>query len=274
MKLNWLRATMLTVEGDALSADRLEGLSLDEVRAVRLPVGQGTGSVGELFDVVEDGQAAVTIVGDMRNVQGIGRGQRSGELIVRDAYGPFLGAGMSGGSIEVSGAPGDWIGAGMSGGEIRALDDAGHHLGAALPGARLGMTGGTIVVYGAAGEGIGERMRRGLIVVALGSGPSLGRGMIAGTIATFGPASPYPGLGMKRGTIVLLGRSAPELLPSFAPAGEFRLPFVGLLLRRVGQEYGIGDSPEISVGPLRRYNGDLAEGGLGEILVRPAAGGG
>jgi formylmethanofuran dehydrogenase subunit C len=74
---------------------------------------------------------------------------------------------------------------------------------------------------------------------------------------------------MKRGTLVLpaLDRASLDcLLPTFALAGSFSLPFLSLHGRQLG-EWGFAVPQAVFTGRLERYNGDLAVGGQGEILV-------
>ncbi len=91
--------------------------------------------------------------------------------------------------------------------------------------------------------------------------------MVAGTIVGFGRVGSGTGSGMKRGTIALLGEEEPELLPTFAGSGRHRLPFLAIYLRRL-RELGFRVPGGAFAGDVRRYNGDLAAGGQGEILVR------
>jgi formylmethanofuran dehydrogenase subunit C len=111
-------------------------------------------------------------------------------------------------------------------------------------------------------------MRRGVIAISGSAGAGLGRGMIAGTIVALGNVGGRVGAGMKRGTLVLpaLDRdSMDHLLPTFALAGSFSLPFLSLYGRQLG-EWGFALAQAVFTARLERYNGDLAVGGQGEIL--------
>jgi len=126
------------------------------------------------------------------------------------------------------------------------------------------MSGGLILIGGKAGERAGERMRRGMIVVSGPSGDYAGTGMIAGTLVLLGKTGHLPGYLMRRGTIVL-GRGAQSLSPSFADCGNHELAFAALLgSRLVELEVKTG---KLFKSPLRRYAGDLAALGKGEILL-------
>jgi formylmethanofuran dehydrogenase subunit C len=258
----------LPVEADQFVPTTFLGLSVDAVSRLALHVGNAPASLGELFDVEDDGRDVLTLEGDLRHVRGVGRGMTEGSLVVRGAAGLFLGAGMTGGAIEVFGDVGDWAGAAMEGGRLHVHGHAGRSLGAAFPGARLGMRGGIILVDGSAGEEVGTQMRRGLLAVAGSTGGGLGRGMVAGSVFVFGEVDGHPGLGLKRGTIAILGERPPALLPSFADAGVFRFPFLAVYLKRLAG-WGFAVPGAVSTGQARRYNGDLSAGGIGEILLRP-----
>ena len=136
------------------------------------------------------------------------------------------------------------------------------------------MNRGTIIIEGNAGNEVGERMRRGLIVILGDAGDFLGANMIAGTIVVFGKAGEGPGAGMKRGSIVLLGGGQsgalplqpPQLLPTFRYDCTYNPTFLRVYLRAL-RRYGVEVGEEYITGNYRRYNGDIAELGKGEILV-------
>jgi formylmethanofuran dehydrogenase subunit C len=131
------------------------------------------------------------------------------------------------------------------------------------------MREGVILVEGSVGDDVGLAMRRGLIAITGAAGDGLGRAMIAGSIFTFGTVGHLAGAGMKRGTLALFGLpdpSNPDLLPTFAPSGRSRPPFVTLYLRRLRQ-WGFPVPEPAFSGMLERYNGDLVERGQGEVLI-------
>ena len=74
---------------------------------------------------------------------------------------------------------------------------------------------------------------------------------------------------MKRGTLALFGPS-PRLLPTFAASGRDRPPFLTVYLRKL-REWGVPVPDPAFSGPVLRYNGDRAERGQGEILLRDGA---
>lgn len=271
MRLRWLDSTTLPCEAPGLTPERLLGMSPDDVRRLSARVGNAGVELGELFDCGDDSSTDLTFEGDLRPVRKLGENLASGRIVIHGQAGPFLGLGMTCGAIEVFGSAGDWAGAAMGGGLLRIRGDAGRSLGSGLPGARLGMKDGVILVDGSVGDEAGARLRRGLIAVGGSVGRGLGRGMIAGTIFAFGPVGDYPGIGMKRGTIGLFAKETPRLLPSFLSAGSYRVPFLTIYLRRLA-ELGFAPARGVSAGAVERYNGDIADHGIGEVLLAGSAG--
>lgn len=270
LTLRWKDATRLPVEAEALRPDAFAGLSASDVSRIRLPLGNTTAEVGELFATDGDpDDGHIILEGDLRPIRAIGAGLASGRITVRGDVGPRSGLGMSGGTLAIEGSAGPYAGAEMSGGLLRIAGDAGHGLGAALPGSRRGMTEGVILVRGSAGDDVGLAMRRGLIAVGGQVGVGAGRWMIAGSLFAFGPVGPTVGMGMKRGTIALFGVPTPAdpgLLPTFAPSGRDRPPFLTVYLKELAA-WGFDVPAPVFSGRLSRYNGDRADRGQGEILV-------
>jgi formylmethanofuran dehydrogenase subunit C len=163
----------------------------------------------------------------------------------------------------IEGDADDFTGALMKGGVIDIRGSAGAQLGGAYAGSAPGMTGGVILVRGGAGDHAGERMRRGLIAVGGDAGPYAGARMIAGTLVVCGSLGPGPGLGLKRGTLVAGG--ALELLPTFRYACAYRPGVLALLFRSL-EGRGFAVPERFSSGCFRRYGGDFADVGRGEIL--------
>lgn len=208
--------------------------------------GKGRVSLGDLFDVTGEPAGRIRFEGDLSHAGRLGAGLTDGEVVVEGNVGPEVGLGMSGGSIDVRG-------------------DAGPRAGAAAPEARRGMIGGELIVRGSVGEEAGSRMRRGLLVVGGSAGAYAGVGIIAGTLVVFGDAGPSAGLWSKRGSIVALGKVA---IPStYRFDCTYRPVFLGLVLGRLQKRYGLRVEERHLSGPYRRYSGDLADLGRGEILA-------
>jgi formylmethanofuran dehydrogenase subunit C len=264
LHLQWKDATTLPVDAEGITPD---ALLLEGVPRKQLRVGNGSAVLGELFQVsgdLDDGHLIVE--GDLRHVSGIGRGMKAGRLTIRGDAGTRVGAEMSGGTIDVEGAVGDWAGAEMRGGQLRIKGQVGHGLGAAFPGSRIGMRDGVILVEGSAGDDVGLAMRRGLIAIAGTAGATLGRALVAGSIFVFGRVGPRFGAGMKRGTIVIQGMADVEPLPTFVPSGRWRPPFLTIYLKQL-RAWGFPATLADASSGWERYNGDLAAGGQGEVLV-------
>ena len=218
----------------------------------RRPIGiTGADAVlGEIFDLSGSPTATIRFEGDL-------------------AMADRLGAGLSEGAVVVDGAVGDDVGSGMSGGSIDVHGNAGARAGGAAADARRGMTGGELLIRGSAGEDPGTRMRRGLVVITGDVARRAGPGMIAGTVIVFGTPGPGPGLWSKRGSIVAMGKV--EIPPTYRAACTYQPAHVRVTLLRLRRQYALDVEERYLTGFYRRYSGDLAELGRGEILAWTAA---
>ena len=267
LTLRWLDATTFPVHAESLRPESFADIPSADIPRFRLPVGNTSAELGELFAIsgsIDDGH--LVLEGSMRSLGWIARGMSGGRLTIRGDVGPGLGATMAGGTIEVTGNVGDAAGAGMRGGKLSIVGSAGHQLGAAEPGARLGMREGVIFVRGNIGDDAGLAMRRGTIAVAGTAGEGLGRSMIAGSIVVFGQTGPTAGTGMKRGTIALFDQTPVAPAFPFRYACRYRPPVMTILLCSL-QSHGLPVPTGAFGGDFERYNGDLLEGGRGELLV-------
>jgi formylmethanofuran dehydrogenase subunit C len=208
--------------------------------------GEGPASLRDLFDVSGAPAPRIRLAGDLGLMDGIGAGLPAGKLTVDGDAGWYLGRGMRGGVIEVRG-------------------NAGPHAGGAQPGAKRGMTGGEIVIRGSAGPRAGAALRRGLIVIQADAGEGAGRGMIAGSVLVFGSAGAGAGLWSKRGSIVAFG--SVTLPAAYRYACTYRPPHLPVTLTYLQRRYRVPVTAEQLAGQYRRYSGDLAELGAGEILA-------
>lgn len=240
---------------------------LDPLEAARRPLGDATAGprIGDLFDVATDARSApdrLTVVTGALRPDFLGRELDGGTLHIVGDAGAGLGHGMRAGTIEVSGNCGDYVASAMRGGLIRVVGDAGDHAGGALHGERHGMAGGVVAIHGRAGARAGDRMRRGLMLIGQRCGEACAAGMLAGTIVT-PECDGTPAIGLRRGSLVLLRRPA-ALPPTFNDSGPVDLAWLRLLARAAAP-WLPGLLPPGGRG--RRYCGDLACGGKGEILV-------
>jgi len=249
---------------DGLIPERLAGLSPSEIERLPLALGNRRQSVAEWFRIEPSDGATLEIVGDCRRLDKLGGGMSEGTLSIRGDAGAYLGIGMSGGAIALAGSAGYGAATDMRGGLLRIAGDAGDALGGALPGAAGGMRDGTVLVAGRAGAEAGRRLRRGLIVIGGDADACCGAEMIAGTIVVAGRAGPFAGAAMRRGSMIALG-GVPRIGPTFADGGVHDLIFLRLLARHL-TTLGL-DGVAARLGRLRRWTGDAAVGGAGELLV-------
>jgi formylmethanofuran dehydrogenase subunit C len=208
--------------------------------------GDRPAALGDLFTVAGSPAGRIRLEGDLRGADRLGAGLSEGVVVVEGGVGHEAGIGMSGGVLDVRG-------------------DAGDRTGGAEPDARRGMTGGELIVRGSAGAEPGTRMRRGLLVVAGDVAGRAGPAMIAGTVLVFGKTGRSPGLGSKRGSVVGLG--AVEIPPTYRYACTYQPDHVRLTLLRLRAHHGLAVEERHVTGFYRRYSGDLADLGRGEILA-------
>ena len=218
------------------------------------------------FEIEGDGSDEIEIRGDAAKIKWIGRGMTRGRIRVVGNAGMHLGAYMKGGTIEVSGNGSDWVGGEMSGGMIHIRGNAGGQLGCAYRGSMSGMSGGTILVEGTAGIELGMRMKRGLIAVRGPVRDFAGLQMKGGTIVLMSGTELRTGAWIQRGTIISL--KPLKLLPTFSHACDYNPTFLRLYAKHLAP---LGFALPLA-GTYRRYTGDAAVPGKGEILVWQPAG--
>ena len=248
---------------DLLHVNPLSLSGLSQSEAERLPVGTGRRglTLGDCFTVRLDGSDTLVIEGGHERLDRVGAALSAGTIRVEGDVGQRLGAGMAAGNLTVTGHAGPFAGSGATGGIITIEGDAGDHAGGAVYAAKAGLDGATLVIRGSAGDHLGDSMRRGLIVVER-AGAFAGARMIAGTIAA-GSVGDHPGYGMRRGTLLTGGHGA--LMPTFVETGALDLVYLRLLarsLRAVSPRHA-----DLASGAPRRYSGDLATIGKGELWV-------
>jgi formylmethanofuran dehydrogenase subunit C len=249
---------------DALLPERLASLSASEIERLPLMLGNRRAQVAEWFRVEGSPDETVEIVGPCRRIDRIGAGMTRGSIAVKGNAGAYLGLGMRGGSIAVAGSAGFGAATALSGGVVRISGDAADGLAGALPGAVGGMTGGTVLLGGSAGAFVGQRLRRGLVVIRDGAGAGCGSEMIAGTIIIGGRLGADLGTAMRRGSILALGGTA-RIGPTFVDCGVHDLVWLCLLRRHLE---ALGETLLAQrIQPLRRFAGDAAVAGRGELLV-------
>ena len=252
------------VEAEVLTVDRLAGLSAAALARLPIVVGNRAEPLGDLFRVEGDGAEEIVVEGDLSRFALVGAGQTRGTLRVLGPVGPGAGSGLAGGALLIEGDAGERAGEGMRGGVLRIGGAAGALLGAPRPGERRGIDRGVILVEGRAGPMAGYRMRRGTVAVLGEAGEGAGTGMIGGTMILAAGAGGGAGALMTRGTIVL-GRPQ-EPLPTFRPSGRGTFSFLRPYRDALAAAGAAGAVLSLA-GGHERYVGDLAAGGLGEILI-------
>jgi formylmethanofuran dehydrogenase subunit C len=173
---------------------------------------------------------------------------------------------MKSGTIKVTGNVGIYAGCEMKNGFLQIDGDAGDFLGGALPGNKQGMKGGTVLVKGNVGARAGDHMRRGQILIEGNAGDYCGSRMLAGTIAVMGNTGRFLGYAMRRGTLLLWNQ--PQFTATFNDCGSHTLAFLPLLFASFKALNSRFADSGLAFNRVRRYGGDMAETGRGEVLVR------
>jgi formylmethanofuran dehydrogenase subunit C len=246
-----------------LTPQGLAGLDKRAIGNIRLGQSKRASTVGDIFRISGTDPNNIVFEGGSSRFDGVGTGLMEGTVRVSGDVGAQAGRAMRGGQLTIEGDAGPHAGSGMRGGRLEISGDAGNHLGAPLAGELAGMNGGMLVVRGRAGAFAADRMRRGLIAVLKGCGDNAGSRMIAGTLVVAGGAGEMPGYLMRRGSI-LLDRAPKSFSPSFVECGAPDNVFAALADRYLIAE-SILRRPLLGRTP-RRYGGDNAVLGLGEIL--------
>jgi len=257
------------LEAECITPDALA--TLDESAIARLPLWDGPRTVplGDVFQVRGGRSEHLRLAGDLARIDAIGAGMTRGELLVDGAVGRYVGTRMAGGVLHVSGDAASGAGLEMMGGLLEISGSAGDRLGAGRLAAAKGMTGGEIIVRGDAGAEIGAMMRRGTVVVAGNAGPRAGLGMIAGNVIVLGSAGEDAGRFNKRGSIVVFAHL--PIPPAYRYACTYRPPHVAVTIAYLRSRRNVTIEDGARTATFRRYSGDMAELGRGEILVRSEA---
>jgi formylmethanofuran dehydrogenase subunit C len=252
---------------DGMTPRRLAALSAAEIERLPLYQGNRQGQLADWFAITVTASAEdrLVIAGGSQRLDDVGGGMESGEIVVEGDVGARAGLAMVGGRLAIAGSAGFGAATAMRGGELSIGGDAGDQLGGALPGEGFGMRDGIVIVAGNAGSGAGDRMQRGLVVVGGAAGPFCASRLFAGTIVVGGALGAHPGIAMRRGSLVALGRPT-HPPPNFADCGIHELVFQRLLAHFLAGR-GLRALAD-RVGPLRRWFGDPAVGGKGEILTQ------
>ncbi len=254
------------VDLSPLTPDRLATQTKTAIAAMELASGKQRLRVDQLFTISGSPGDQVEIRAGCDLLDGIGASMTQGRIVVEGDVGAYLGTMMSGGTIEVKGNAGAYAATGMRDGQVRIGGNAGDFLAAALPGDHQGMRGGVVLVRGNAADRAGDRMRRGMLLIEGNAGDYCASRLVAGTIAVWGSVGRFPALAMRRGTL-LLEQPPAALLPTFNESGTFPFSFLTLLARSWRELPGRFGTAPWSDWQFRRFMGDLANDGRGEILI-------
>lgn len=256
-----------TLDMSPITPDKIQGMSLDKIKKIKLGYGKKTAKVDSLFTIKGNDKNNIVINKSHTQLICVGKEMSMGHIIVNGDVGDFLGQSMKkGGTITVNGNAGSWTGNGMSGGRINVNGNVLDYIGAGLPGDAFGMTNGMINITGNAGDRVGDRMRRGIIIIQGKSGNYCGSRIHAGTIIALDKVGKHPGDGMRRGTVILAKKPA-HISSTFKSCGNLKMQFLRLLFTQLTQ---LDDSFQFfnKYGPeAHRFAGDLARNGKGEILI-------
>jgi len=247
-----------------LTPKRLSSIPLAEVLKIVVGTTKTGLTVGDAFAVSGKPGDTVKIEGASDRLDFVGADLDHGTLIVEGDVGVGAGRNMRGGRLDIRGDAGALLASGISGGEVFVKGSAGSQVGGLTPGDKFGMTGGLIVVEGHAGDRAGDRMRRGTIFIRGKCGAFAGSRMVGGTIWSELGFGSDPGLLLRRGT--LIGPSVERMPPTFADAGKQDLVVLRILSRYMSATLG-SRAPRPLPGVVRKYAGDLATIGKGEILI-------
>jgi formylmethanofuran dehydrogenase subunit C len=251
------------VDCSPLTPDHLAGKSTAEIAAVELHCGNRKLRVDALFDIAGDDTAEIVINNAEEKLDFIGSKMQSGSITVHGDAGSYLGFQMKKGTITLHGNAHAYAASGMAGGLISINGNVGDFLAAAIPGDRKGMKGGVVLITGNAGDRAGDQMRRGIVLIEGNAGAYCASRMLAGTMGVMGTVGDYVGFGMRRGTLLLF--HPPRLHATLQDCGSHTLPYLNLMFRSL--KGWPSKFASIDDNRVRRYAGDLANDGKGEILV-------
>jgi len=242
----------------------LAGKSANEIARIELQTTRMRVTVGDAFRLRMGDAKHIRLEGACDRLDRVGAGLSAGAIEVAGDVGIQAGRQMTGGRLMIRGSAGHWVASAMKGGEIEITGSAGDLIGGPLAGEVAGMRGGLVIVRGNVGARAADRLRRGMIVVEGGAGEYPGSRMIAGTLIVRRKAGALPGYLMKRGTIIL-GEGALALSPTFADCGVHRLVAMRLIAGYL-KPFSAATAALLQR-PLRRFAGDMAVLGNGEIFV-------
>ena len=252
------------VDLSGLVPHKIAGLEMRDIAQMVIGKTRDQFRLGDVFDITGTLSDTLTFVGTTALCDGLGAELESGTIIVEGNAGAYAGRAMKSGRLDMRGSVGDFLAAGLKGGLVTVKGSAGDFVGAVLTGEKNGMAGGTVVVEGDIGERAGDRMRRGTILTRGKTGASAGSRMLGGTIWAEGGLGPTPGPLLRRGT--LIAPSVARMTDTFADCGRHDLGILAIMNMHFRDTLG-ALAPKPLPKFVRRFAGDLATAGKGEILL-------
>jgi formylmethanofuran dehydrogenase subunit C len=247
-----------------LTPDRIAGRSAAEVEKIEIGTTRATIRVGDLFSVSVGDPGVVRYEGGSERFDLVGAKLLPDHSVHVDGdVGAQLGRLAKGGRITVTGSAGAFAASGNVGALVEIGGDVGDFLAAPLAGELGGMSGGRVIVRGNVGDRAGDRLRRGMIVIEGDAGEDLGSRVIAGSIVALGDVKNRVGYLNRRGSIVLAKPC--DLGPTYIDCGAHILTFAGFFARSLKSDST--RAADLLSMRLRRYGGDMAVYGKGEILT-------
>ncbi|MEC5404544.1 formylmethanofuran dehydrogenase subunit C [Paraburkholderia sp. MPAMCS5] len=262
------------VDAAALLPAPLAAMTVAQIERLVLPAGNDRCVAGDVFDISRSGEAdtdadtdaTILVIENAASwLDRIGARMTQGRLFVRGSAGDHCGEQMTGGVLHIDGDAGHFTACEMRGGRLTVRGHCGDFAAGALAGDMEGMTGGTLTIHGNAGARLADRMRRGLVLVGGNAGEFAASRLVAGTIGVAGQLGAHYAYGMRRGTLLLAQRPT-NLPPTFTEGGRGFDVFWSLLTRSLAGEIAPFSQWRAANLP-RRYAGDVAVDGRGEILV-------
>lgn len=265
-----LRLTLKTEPGEritlaGLTPSRLAGRTSGDIENHPVGRGQHPVNIGDVFTISGDiSDGALVIEGGSPRFDDVAAGLDGGSVTVKGDVGHYAGHRMTGGRLEIEGSARHHLASTMIDGLVTVSGSVGDRLGAPKPGERDGMLGGAVIINGSAGDLCGERQRRGLVLIKGDVGQQAGGRMLGGTLWALKGFGDCVGIQMRRGTILTPRLDAP--MATFLDCGEHRLGILTIMARHYAEV--LGDlAPPLPTGLVRRFAGDTASIGRGEILV-------
>ena len=268
MRLLLKSSPLARINATILTPEYCCEISPKQLAKQTLASSEGEIAIGDLFKIEQDSSKSLLISGDCKQFDYIGAKMTTSQIKVEGAVGDYAAATMAGGQLEITGDVGHYTACSMSAGAVIIDGNAGEGTGGASIGAVKGMSGGTVLVLGNAGDRTANLMRRGLVVVRGNNGDYAAAGMKAGNLVVLKKNGKRCAYGMHRGTVLLNDTdSAQNLSDTFINQPySYNMDFLMLLYKHIAQL-----SPTLQSLPrkklIKRYIGDLAVAGKGEVLV-------